>query len=69
MTNRLKISENLNLERDKGSNAIINNNEAGYQQRLKQKNARKKSSDEIAEIKTELAEIKELLKQLGGNNG
>lgn len=69
MTNRLKIYDNLNLERDKGSNAVINNNEAGYQQRLKQRNARKRSASEIDEIKNELAEIKELLKQLGGNNG
>ncbi len=64
---RVKIEGNLNLERDRSSNAIINSSETAYQQRLKQKQARKKSADEIAEIKSELAEIKALLKNLGGN--
>ncbi len=64
---RVKIEGNLNLERDRSSNAIINSSETAYQQRLKQKQARKKSTDEIAEIKSELAEIKALLKNLGGN--
>jgi hypothetical protein len=64
---RIKIEDNLNLERDRSSSAIINNSETAYKQRLKQKQARKKGVDEIAEIKSELAEIKALLKKLGGN--
>lgn len=64
---RIKVEDNLNLERDRSSSAIINNNETAYKQRLKQKQARKKGVDEIAEIKSELAEIKALLKKLGGN--
>mgnify|MGYP000567922671 CR=1 FL=1 len=64
---RIKVEDNLNLERDRSSSAIINNSETAYKQRLKQKQARKKGVDEIAEIKSELAEIKALLKKLGGN--
>ena len=64
---RIKIEDNLNLERDRSSSAIINNSETAYKQRLKQKQARKKGVNEIAEIKSELAEIKALLKKLGGN--
>jgi len=64
---RIKVEDNLNLERDRSSSAIINNSETAYKQRLKQKEARKKGVDEIAEIKSELAEIKALLIKLGGN--
>ncbi len=64
---RIKIEDNLNLERDRSSSAIINNSETAYKQRLKQKQARKQGVDEIAEIKSELAEIKALLIKLGGN--
>ena len=39
---RIKVKDNLNLERDRSYSAIINNNETAYKQRLKQKQARKK---------------------------
>jgi len=64
---KVKIQNNLHLERDMTSQAIINNNNTAYHQRLSQIARNKKKENEIAEIKSELAEIKELLKNLGGN--
>jgi len=67
MKNRTKVKDNYYYERDMSSGAIINNNDAAYQRRLKQKEAEQKATDEMAQIKSELAEIKALLKRLGGN--
>jgi len=64
---RAKIEDNYYYERDMSSGAIINNNETAYQRRLKQKQIANKNRDEMSEIKSELAEIKALLKKLGGN--
>ncbi len=64
---RVKVEDNYYYERDMSSGAIINNNETAYQRRLKQKQVSENAKDEMAEIKSELAEIKELLKKLGGN--
>lgn len=64
---KIQIQNNLHLERDMTSQAIINNNNTAYQQRLNQIARNKQKENEIAEIKSELAEIKELLKNLGGN--
>ncbi len=63
----IKIKDNLHLERDMSSQAIINNNNTAYQQRLKQIERSDQKENEIAGIKADLAEIKELLKNLGGN--
>ena len=63
---RVKVKDNFDLERDTVSNAVINNNKTAYQQRLEQKAKLKKRDDEITEIKSELAEIKAMIKELGG---
>ncbi len=63
---KVKIEDNIDLERDLSSHAVINNNVTAYQARLDQIKRKQSQRDEIAEIKNELAEIKALLKNLGG---
>ena len=50
----------------KSYHAVINNNKTAYNQRLSQIAKRNKQSDELAEMKNDIAEIKALLKNLGG---
>jgi len=64
---RVKVKDNFALERDRSSNAVINTSETAYKQRLKQKEMQRKNREEINQIKSDLAEIKALIKQLGGN--
>ena len=64
---RVKVKDNFALERDRSSNAVINTSETAYKQRLKQKETQGKNREEINQIKSDLAEIKALIKQLGGN--
>ncbi len=64
---RIKVKDNVALERDRSSNAVINTSETAYKQRLKQKQTQKQNREEIDQIKSDLAEIKALIKQLGGN--
>ncbi len=63
---RVKVKDNFDLERDIVSNAVINNNKTAYQQRLEQKVKLRRRDDEITEIKSELAELKAMIKELGG---
>ena len=63
---KIRIEDNIDLERDVSSTAVINNNRTAYQARLNQINIKKNQQDEIAEIKNDIAEIKALLKNLGG---
>lgn len=63
---RVKVKDNLDLERDTISGAIINTNEAAYQQRLRQKRSRKEQAKEMDNIKSDIAEIKAMLRELGG---
>lgn len=62
-----KVEENLDLIRDLTSNAIINTNSNAYEARLnqiaKEKLDRQQSTD-IEDLKTDIAEIKKLLKTL-----
>jgi len=64
---RVKVKDNFALERDRSSKAVINTSETAYKQRLKQKEMQRKNREEINQIKSDLAEIKALIKQLGGN--
>jgi len=63
---RVKIKDNLELERDIHSNAVINTNKTGYENRLKQIKQQRNFEEEFQSMKADLAEIKELLKTLGG---
>ena len=63
---KIKIDNNFDLERDLTNYAVINNNKTAYNQRLSQIAKRNKQSDELAEMKNDIAEIKALLKNLGG---
>jgi hypothetical protein len=64
--NRVKIKDNLELERDIHSNAVINTNKNGYENRLSQIKKQEKFNEEFQSLKADMAEIKEILKTLGG---
>jgi len=63
---KVRIEDNIDLERDVTSNAVINNNTTAYNSRINQIKMKKNQQEEIAEIKNDIAEIKALLKNLGG---
>ena len=67
------VEEDTTLVRDLSTNAIINTNETAYERRLEQIQ-RKQSQEEIdaaqradiEQLKSDMKEIKALLKKLGG---
>jgi len=61
---RAIVKENTSLERDNKTNAILNNDSAGYKAALMRKKYHKKSSEEINELKNEVSELKDLVKTL-----
>jgi hypothetical protein len=68
---RLKVQGHDSLVRDTNSNAIINTNKTEYQLYMNRIKSREKQSDEIRNavkeintLKTELQEIKNLLKEV-----
>jgi len=68
---RLKVQGYSNLERDTNSNAIVNTNASEYQIYMQRHKMREKQSDElrntvkeINSLKSELFEIKKLLKEV-----
>lgn len=63
---KVTIKDNIDLERDVSSNAVINNNKSAYQSRLNQIKARESQKQVIADMQNDIAEIKALLKNLGG---
>tara|TARA_Y100001937_G_scaffold45496_1_gene63913 strand:+ start:4369 stop:4569 length:201 start_codon:yes stop_codon:yes gene_type:complete len=64
--NRIKIKDNVGLERDITSHAVINTNKSAYENRLEQIRKTEEFNKEFSELKADMAEIKELLKNLGG---
>ena len=64
--NRVKIKDNEGLERDITSHAVINTNRSAYENRLEQIRKTEEFNKEFSELKADMAEIKELLKNLGG---
>ena len=67
----VKITENRNLERDLDTNAVINTNITAYEARLNRISQRKiqaeidaKQREDIESLKTDVAEIKKMLKQI-----
>ena len=71
----MKVKENMDLERDPKSNAIINTNTNDYerylvQRKVKNQETKKVSSmeDDLVRLKNEMNEIKSLLKELVNGN-
>ena len=71
MSDTLKVEGHSHLIRDVNSNAIINTNKSEYQLYMQRVKVREKQSDklrgavkEINNLKSELREIKELIKKI-----
>ena len=71
MSDIIKVEGHTHLVRDVNSNAIINTNENEYQLYMKRVKVREKQSDklrnavkEINNLKSELREIKELVRKI-----
>ena len=75
MSNLIPVKGDSDLARDPNTDQIINTNQSAYQQyvtrRQKRKLEREKSlnvEEDIANLKSELGEIKSLLKELVNGN-
>ena len=75
MSNFIKVEGNDNLVRDRNTNQIINTNESEYQQyiaRRKRKKVEKEKAlsveEDLANLKSEMSEIKSLLKEVVNGN-
>ena len=71
MSDTLKVDGHTHLVRDVSSNAIINTNTSDYQLYMKRVKVREKEADklrnavkEINNIKSEIREIKDLIKKI-----
>ena len=71
MSDTLKVDGHTHLVRDVNSNAIINTNKSEYQLYMQRVKVREKQSDqlrsavkEINNLKSELREIKELVRKI-----
>ena len=65
---RAKVMDRPSLQRDMSTNAVINTNSNEYQRRLAVKESINKKNQEIANLKTEVAELKSLVQQLLAKN-
>ena len=75
MSNFIPVEGNTDLVRDSNTNQIINTNESAYQQyitrRQKRKLEKEKSlsvEEDLASLKSEMSEIKSLLKEVVNGN-
>jgi hypothetical protein len=76
MTVKLKVEGYKDLVREMNSNAIVNTNVSEYQIYMKRRRARQSHSDQIKDacreinnLKSELYEIKSLIKNMVNKNG
>jgi len=60
----IPIEGHNNLFRDKSSGAIVNSDTIEYNQYIRMKNERQRQKDEIAELKSDVQQIKNLLMEL-----
>lgn len=60
----IRIEGHQNLYRDEETGAIVNTDTSGYSQYIKMKTKRQKQNDEIEQLKSDVSEIKDLLKEL-----
>ena len=71
----VKVKDQPNLMRDPSSNAILNDNQSGYDEYIARRNAAEKAKEkssnieeDLANLKGEIDEIKSLLKELVRGN-
>jgi len=60
----IRIEGHQHLYRDEKTGAIVNTDTSGYAQYIKMRNDRQKQKDEIERLKSDVSEIKDLLKEL-----
>jgi len=70
----VKVKDHSNLVRDPKSNSIINTNKSAYNQYVARRNAKNEEvnkaqtmEEDLANLKSEISEIKSLLKELVSN--
>ena len=75
MSNFIPVEGNVDLVRDPNTDQIINTNTSAYQQYVNRREQRKREKEkslnveeDIASLKSELSEIKSLLKELVNGN-
>ena len=64
----IPIEGHNNLFRDESSGAIVNSDTIEYNQYIRMKNERQRQKDEIAELKSDVQQIKNLLMELINEN-
>jgi len=71
----IKVKDQPNLMRDPSSNAILNDNQSDYDEYIARRDAVNKEKEkslnveeDVANLKSELSEIKSLLKELVNGN-
>tara|TARA_B100001063_G_C16570570_1_gene455628 strand:+ start:60 stop:266 length:207 start_codon:yes stop_codon:yes gene_type:complete len=62
MTNYIKVEGHDNLVRDRETGAIVNNDSSSYKAYMRQKQVKLSEKNEIEKLKTEVGEIKDMLK-------
>ena len=60
----IRIDGQQNLYRDEETWAIVSTDTSGYSQYIKMKSQKQKQKDEIEQLKSDVSEIKDLLKEL-----
>jgi hypothetical protein len=72
MADKLIVSENPLLERDRYSKAIINNDSLGYEAAMARRESIKRKNNEILEMKGQIEELllwqKQIIEKLTENN-
>lgn len=66
--NYKRIEQDHDYVRDPETNAVINTNDQAYENYMKSKKLRNSRKKEIEELKSEISEIKNMLKCLIDNN-
>jgi len=62
--NLIPVDGHHNLFRDPNTGAIINSDKAGYMQYIRLKEQRQKEKNELDQLKSDIAEIKSLLREI-----
>ncbi len=62
-----KVKDNSDLVRDPKNGSILNTNSLDYEKYVAQRQSKKDTDQELADLKSEINEIKSLLKELVSN--